>query len=83
MEFMSRKVREDGVTALEYILEHMAKQKGEGGLVITAHSEDEYTIGYEFGSEAPDSPMAGGAAYGIGSATEALVSVATELGLKI
>jgi hypothetical protein len=44
---------------------------------------DRYVVGIEFGREAPDSDMAGGAAYGLAPVlTDALRQVAGDLGIE-
>lgn len=41
------------------------------------------TVGYEFGREADDSDMAGGASYGIGATVdEAMIAMAEALGIR-
>lgn len=44
-------------------------------------SEDQWTLRVEWGKEAPDSPMAAAASYGIGSRDEAVQTVAEEIGV--
>jgi hypothetical protein len=64
---------------LHLILTHMKKQ-GVGQLVITLNDRGDWVIGYEFGKEAEDSPMAAGAAYGISPAlNQALDQVTSDL----
>lgn len=48
---------------LDTLLQHA--QKNKPFLIGLGHDEDEWSISYEFGREAPDSPMVGGAAYGV------------------
>lgn len=53
-------------------------------LVISRVGPDGWAAGVEFGREAPDSPMAGGAAYGMGTtAAEALIGVIMDGGFKV
>lgn len=54
-----------------------------GGIgVMFNDGNHEWTVAVEFGREAADSDMAGGASYGIGeSLDEALLTVRQELGL--
>lgn len=58
----------------------------EGGRVVLSHDPDRHedeswVVGIEFGKEAPDSPMAGGAAYGTGGTMlEALQQAVDETG---
>jgi hypothetical protein len=71
------------------VLDHLA---GEGGRLTIAFArgeidtppDDRWIVGYEFGREAEDSDMAGGASYGIGGNLNiALRHVFDEVGAKI
>jgi hypothetical protein len=71
------------------VLDHLA---GEGGRLTIAFRQgevdtppdDRWIVGYEFGREAPDSDMAGGASYGMGAnLNEALRQVFDEVGAKV
>lgn len=44
--------------------------RDQGGTFTVANRDGEWLIGCEFGREAEDSPMAGGALYGIGRTFE-------------
>lgn len=66
---------------VEIILRNLMEQGGR--LVITVDHDrgDPVVVGCEFGQEAEDSPMAGGASYGIGETPEqALATVLGETG---
>lgn len=53
-----------------------------GGTLAVAASGDGYVAGYVFGQESPDSPMAAGAAYGMGATeAQALAAAAENAGL--
>lgn len=53
----------------------------EGGRLYVSHDLDTWVVGIEFGKEAPDSDMAGGAAYGRGETMiEALRQAVDETG---
>jgi hypothetical protein len=68
------------MTKLDSLFEHMETQEVFGLSVIRNEDTKEVSIAYEFGREAPDSPMAGGASYGIGDTIEeALVDVYNDL----
>jgi hypothetical protein len=62
------------------VIEHI---EANGGALVIGYSDRRgWTLGYEFGAEDPDSPMVGGAAYGMGDAfAEALAIVAMDLGI--
>jgi hypothetical protein len=63
----------------DQLLDHL---KGEGGHIVITFREDhhgsEWVVGYEFGREAPDSDMAGGAAYGMGPDLDSAVTQVTD-----
>jgi hypothetical protein len=67
----------------DQILDHMRDQDGGGQLVIsTRGTGEDWVVGYHFGKEADDSPMAGGAAYGMGPDLDStVVQVAEQVGL--
>lgn len=65
------------------LLAHMV---GQGGALGITHRdiEGEWLVGYEFGQEAEDSPMAGGAAYATaGTLTEAVAAIVGQLRLPV
>lgn len=71
------------------LLDHLA---GEGGRLAIAFNrgdpgpgkDDSWVVAYEFGREAEDSDMAGGASYGIGgNLNEALRTVFIEVGAVV
>jgi hypothetical protein len=71
------------------VLDHLA---GEGGRLTIAFRQgevdtppdDRWIVGYEFGREAEDSDMAGGASYGMGAnLNQALRQVFDEVGAKV
>lgn len=63
---------------IRLIAKHAAK---EGGVLAVTERDGRYVAGYQFGREAEDSDMAGGAAYGIGDTVyEALNSLVADLG---
>jgi hypothetical protein len=65
---------------LSAIMGH-AERQGRYRLTLGT-TETESFVGYEFGREAPDSPMYGGASYGIGDTLdEALDQVIDEVGI--
>lgn len=62
------------------VISHHARQ-GRDGLQVSARENDPWVVGIEFGQEAPDSDMAGGAAYGMGETMlEALQQAVDETG---
>lgn len=67
------------------VFERLAKYvTGHGGGSIAVGMDDqngEWLASVIFGREAPDSPMAGGAAHGVGTLGEALFQAASECGL--
>jgi hypothetical protein len=69
------------LTSIEKLLDHL--QENGGWLSIVYETiEPEATVSYEFGEEAPDSPMAAGASYAIADSVQAAVAkVAKEVGL--
>ncbi len=61
---------------------YLAKQ-GEGTMLLSLDEKGEWSCALTFGREAPDSPMAGGAAYGFGpTVDDALVEALTECGVS-
>lgn len=68
----------DDRTSAQVLLDTLGEQGG--SLAINGEDDGEWIVAIEFGREADDSPMAGGAAYGAGSTmAEALDSAAKEL----
>jgi hypothetical protein len=66
------------------IMERLAKHvEGAGGGVfgMALKESGEWVVSAEFGREAPDSPMVGGAAYGHGELRQALETAAADCGL--
>lgn len=67
---------------------HLMANRGHMVFDVAAVTEngqtfDRVLIGYEFGKEAEDSPMAGGAAYATGETVEeAVIQLAEQLGIK-
>lgn len=62
------------------VISHHARQSGDE-LQVSARESDPWVVGIEFGQEAPDSDMAGGAAYGMGDTMiEALQKAVDETG---
>lgn len=59
---------------------HEHAEVHQGRLAVTGRPtrRDGYVVGYEFGRGAPDSPMAGGAAYGVGDDLEAALRAASQ-----
>lgn len=71
-------ITDETKNTLQVLFRHI--EQNEGRLVISQTSKGEWVIGYEFGKEAEDSDMAGGAAYGIGpSLTMALNQTVQDL----
>lgn len=68
----------------DQLLDHL---QANGGKIVIGCDEDraygrEWIVGYEFGREAEDSDMAGGAAYGMGPDLDSAVTqVADQVGL--
>jgi hypothetical protein len=69
-----------GTEALRLIVDHAEDQEQATlGLVL---QNGEWSAAYTFGREAPDSPMAGGAAYGMGETVgDALRGILEDVGL--
>lgn len=67
------------------LLERLAKyvsDQGSGSIALGPdQNNEEWSISVVFGREAPDSPMAGGAAHGIGTLEEAVEQAAKDCGL--
>lgn len=57
------------------LFEHAA-ENGPARLALIHDEDGSWSVSYEFGAEAPDSTMAGGAAYGTGSTLEVALSQA-------
>jgi hypothetical protein len=71
--------------ALEGIVKTLSEEGGAFGLRYDpdAKPEDRWTAALEWGQEAPDSQMAGAAAYGLGaSASEAVDQMLDEAGVQ-
>lgn len=69
-------------TILLRLVRHV--EKAGGGVFGVALKEDgEWVVSAEFGKEAPDSPMAAGAAYGVGTLRRALEAAAHDCGLLV
>jgi hypothetical protein len=69
------------IERLEALFDHMKKQEV-FGFAVVRHDSGEITASYEFGREAPNSPMYGGASYGVGDTVdEALEGVYKDLRL--
>lgn len=51
------------------------RQAGGGGFSLALHDDGQWMAATEFGREAPDSPMAGGASYGMGPTAHAAVDM--------
>lgn len=63
---------------IKRLTSHLDKTKG---AVVVSRDKRGYAAASEWGQEAPDSPMAGGAAYGMGdSPAQALGEMLTEAG---
>lgn len=65
------------------ILDALAKglEENEGSFTMYYDAERDWTVSIIFGREAEDSPMAGGAAFGLGSsAYDAMAEALTEAG---
>jgi hypothetical protein len=67
-------------------LQRLQQHLRQNGPIVMSHvaghsSGDHFAVGSEWGQEAPDSPMAGGAAYGVGETLEeALNQLLSDLG---
>lgn len=59
------------------LVEHMEKQEV-FGFSIVKKEDGTVSTAYEFGREAPDSPMVGAASYGIGRSIEAALTMNVE-----
>jgi hypothetical protein len=68
-------------SGIDKILEHLHV---EGGRLTVAYDdeEDDWTVAFEFGHEAEDSPMVGGASYATGRNLEVCLNfIADEVGI--
>jgi hypothetical protein len=64
------------------LIEHLTENGGRLVVSYTPGDEDRAVAGYEFGREAEDSDMAGGAAYGMAATLdEALIQMAEQVGI--